>query len=166
MLLQSEGGEEQDVYLTASGGESDATVTQAIERINRLKRACGPETRSASLIKYVVLDIRFNKRLIKQTDPRHIEAYLTRSGKQKALVEYVPVEYGDSFMGSVSFYAFGLQYRNHHLVLLTAAGLEQIARGKEWAQDLVMFRRASEILRGRNYVSLVEQGVRGFLLKS
>jgi len=114
----------------------------------------------------VVLDLRYNKKLAKQTTPSQLELYFTRNGKQKPLVEYVPVEYGDSFMGTVSFYAFGLQYKAHHLVLLTAASVESISRGKEWQQDLVMFRRASEILRARNYVSVVEQGVRGFLLKS
>lgn len=75
------------------------------------------------------------------------------------------VEYGESFIGTVSFYAFGLQYKGHHLVLLTATSVESLGRGKEWAQDLLMFKRASEIVRGRNYVSVVEQGVRGFLLK-
>ena len=155
------------MYLTASGeAEHSEALSKAIQRIDKLKRACGPETRSASHIKFVVLDIRFNKRLAKQTGPQQVEGFLTRNGKQKALVEYVPVEYGDSFMATVSFYAFGLQYRSHHLVLLTAASAEQIGRSKEWQQDLVMFKRASEILRARDYVSVLEHGVKGFLLKS
>lgn len=70
-------------------------------------------------------------------------------------------------MNQISYYAYGLQYREHHTVLLLAASIEDIAarKVKEYAPDLVMFKRAMEILKTRNYVSIIDNGVRGFISK-
>lgn len=54
-----------------------------------------------------------------------------------------------------------------HIVLLLAASVEEIAvrKAKEYEPDLVMFKRALEVLKGRNFVSVVENGVRAFISK-
>ena len=37
-------------------------------------------------------------------------------------------------------------------------------KAKEYAPDILMFKKAMEVLKNRNYVSVVDNGVRGFIL--
>jgi hypothetical protein len=77
------------------------------------------------------------------------------------------VDYADELMNQLTYYAFGLQFQQSHLVLLLAASLDEIVvrKAKEYAADLVMFRRAMEVLKNRNFVSVIDNGVRGFMAK-
>lgn len=77
------------------------------------------------------------------------------------------MEYGTDFLSQLTYYAFGIQFRQMHIVLLLAASVEEIAvrKAKEYEPDLVMFKRALEVLKGRNFVSVVENGVRAFISK-
>jgi hypothetical protein len=52
-------------------------------------------------------------------------------------------------------------------VLLLAASLDEIVvrKAKEYANDLVMFKKTMEILKTRNFLSVIDNGVRGFMGK-
>ena len=51
--------------------------------------------------------------------------------------------------------------------MLLATSIDDIVvkKPKEYAPDLLMLKHAMEILKGRNFVSVVENGVRGFISK-
>lgn len=53
-----------------------------------------------------------------------------------------------------------------HIVLLLAANLDEIVvkKAKDYGPDITMLKRTMEILKNRNYVSVVENGVRGFVV--
>ncbi|TNV83107.1 hypothetical protein FGO68_gene3020 [Halteria grandinella] len=143
------------------------SVQDSIVKIQELKYECGPTTQIAHNTKFIVLDLRYNKRASKHTSPQMLEHYFTRGGKQPSPVTYEQIDYGDELVRQVSFYAFGLQFQSSHIVLLLAASLDEVAvrKAKEYAPDLIMFKKAMEILRDRNYVSVVDNGVRGFITK-
>lgn len=48
-------------------------VQEAITKINELKYQCGPEVQVANAAKFIVLDVRFNKKHSKSTQPSMIE---------------------------------------------------------------------------------------------
>lgn len=70
-------------------------------------------------------------------------------------------------MNQVTYYAYGFQFQQMHIVLLLAASLDEIVvrRAKEYAPDLIMFKKTMDILKTRNYVSVIDNGVRGFMAK-
>lgn len=53
-----------------------------------------------------------------------------------------------------------------HIVLLMSGTLEDIAikRAPEYANDLLLFKAAMEILKNRNYVSVIDSGVKGLIV--
>ena len=65
--------------------------------MNELKYSCGEDTQAANAVKYLVIDIRADKKSNKSVTPEKIEMAFTRNGKQKSKVAYYSVDFTDSF---------------------------------------------------------------------
>ena len=93
--------------------------------MNELKYACGEDTQAAYEIKYLVIDIRGEKRANKAMIPEKIEQAFTRNGKQKSRVAFYTLEFTDSFHSELTNLAVA-KYPLHHLVLLMPASVEDM----------------------------------------
>ena len=115
-------------------------------RINEIKFSVGNDSRVACKVRHLVLDLRYTKK------PKLDNSLTYRSGHLYLELTYDKLK--DQMLNIHKTYPSEM-----HFVLLLAAGVDDLAKRKEYEKDYKMYRTASEILKSRSYLSTVENGV-------
>ena len=93
--------------------------------MNELKYSCNDDIQAAYAIKYLVIDIRGDKRSLKSLTPEKIDHVYTRNGKQKSKEVFIAMDFTDSYQQDIN-QLVNIQYPKHHVVLLTPASIEDM----------------------------------------
>jgi hypothetical protein len=93
--------------------------------MNELKYSCGEDIQAANAVKYLVIDIRADKKSNKSVTPEKIEMAFTRNGKQKSKVVYYAIDFTDTFKSDLNHLA-NVKYPQYHLLFLMPASIEDI----------------------------------------
>lgn len=131
--------------------------------MNELKYSCGEDTQAAHAIKYLVIDIRADKKSNKAVTPDKVEMAFTRNGKQRSKVVYYVIDFTDSYESDINQIA-NVKYPRHHLLFLVPASIEDIfvRHPSDHDIDQVILKTALDSVKNRNYISVLDNGAKSF----